>query len=305
MNLFGWIPKVCNKYGGWILTILSSAGVVGTAVMVANEAPVAAGQLEAAEDEKGAELTFGEKFNIVAPIYLPSALVGGLTIACMIGAQIFNVKQQGMILAAYGLLAEQYHEYRKEVREQVGEDKEREIYLASQKKVRELEEKLKKLEEETGPQLYALAMLPGVIFESTPEHMERVFHVMMWNMVNNGGFSLYDLYDHIGLPKNCYSPVEAQQYGYCSYENEVTWGNPAVTFEECDVKRFCDGKIVHVIDTFDPPYELGLDYGGKDSSTDYIYEEYSFDRACELAQASTDDDVERFEIPEITIIHSF
>jgi len=304
MNLLQLIPKFFNKHGGWILTILSSLGVVGTAVLVANEAPIVADQIKTATDEKGAELTFGEKFDIAAPIYLPAGLVGGLTIACMLGAQIFNVKQQGMILAAYGLLAEQYHEYRKEVRAQVGEDKEREIFLESQKKIKELKERIQELEED-GAQLYSLAMLPGVIFEATPAHMERVFHVMMWNMVNNGGFSLYDLYDHIGLPKHCYNPAEAQRYGYCSYENEITWGNAAVTFEECDVKRFCDGKIIHVIDTFDPPYELGLDYGGKDSSTDYIYEEYRFDRACELAQASTDDDVERFELPEITIIHSF
>lgn len=304
MNLLQLIPKFFNKHGGWILTILSSAGVVGTAVMVANEAPVAADQIKAATDEKGAELTFGEKFNIAAPIYLPAGLVGGLTIACMLGAQIFNVKQQGMILAAYGLLAEQYHEYRKEVRAQVGEDKEREIYIASQKAIKELRAENERLRKENAPQLYELATLPGVIFEAKPEHMNNVFYHMMWTLLNHGEFSMKELYEHIGIPKELYNEDDAEEYGWDSYENEISWGAPAVDFNATDIMSQ-SGRIIHVLTPYYEPYKLGLDYGSTDSSIDNLYEGYDYDMAVIRAQQCIDLDVEKFELPELSFVHSF
>lgn len=327
-GLFGCIPRFIKDHAGWILTILSCGGVVATAVLVAEEAPVVKDDILAEQDDRileeynkhpeyglremteeeideiseAARLSVKEKLDIALPTYLPAIIVGGLTMACMIGAQLFNVRQQAMLVGAYAMLSQQFDQYRKEVRSEVGEEREKVLFKASQEKVKELQEKIKRLEEENGPQLYGIATLPGVIFESRPEHINDVFHHMLFNMLNRGGFSLEELYEHIGLPKSVYDREEAADYGWESYENEITYGGASVEFELVDVKR-PEGKTVHIINTTVIPYKLGLDYGMLDSSTDYTYEGYDCERAMFLAQASVDADVERFEKPELWIQH--
>lgn len=300
MNIIGCIPRFLKKNAGWILTGLSCAGVVGTAVLVAEEAPIAKAALE--EAGKDEELSVFEKIDIAAPIYLPAALVGLTTIGCMIGAQIFNVKQQAALVAAYAMLGEQFAQYRKEVRNEIGEEREKQLYISSQKKIKELQAEIKRLEEKNEPGLYGISTLPGVIFEADREHIANVFYHMTYNMLTCGGISLLELYDHIGLPKSTFNAEEASNYGWCTYENEVTYGCSAIEFEIIDVKR-ADGKTVHVINFSVAPYELGLDYGGADSSVDHMYDGYDCERTFFLAQASVDSDVERFEQPDIWIQH--
>ena len=327
-RFFGCVPRFIENHAGWILTILSCGGVVATAVLVAEEAPIVKNDIQAEQDDRvleeykkyparaqwemteeeidkisvAGDLTLGERLNIALPTYLPAILVGGLTMACMIGAQIFNMKQQAMLVGAYALLSQQFDQYRKEVRDEIGEERESALFKASQQKVKELQEQIKKLEAENAPQLYGIATLPGVIFESRPEHINNVFHHMLFNMLNRGGFSLEELYEHIGLPKDVYNSDEAAEYGWESYENEITYGGASVEFELVDIER-PDGKVVHLINTTVPPYQLGLDYGMTDSSTDYTYEGYDCERAMFLAQASVDADIERFKKPELWIQH--
>ena len=331
MNGFaGCVPRFIKNHAGWILTILGCFGVVGTAVLAAEEAPIVQNDIEAEQNDRVlkeyakhpeygtremtmeeiddisavGELTFSEKLKIALPIYLPAILVGGVPMGCMIGAQVFNMKQQAMLVGAYAMLSQQSDQYRKEVRDEVGEEKEKALFKASQQKVRELQAQVKKLEAENAPQLYGLAMLPGVIFESRPEHINDVFHHMLFNCLNCGGISLEEFYSHIGLPKDVYDRDIAAEYGWEVYENEITYGNGAVEFSIVDVER-SDGKIVHVIYTDVLPYKLGMDYGMTDSSTDYMYEGYDCERAMFLAQASVDSDVEKFEQPDLWIQHAW
>jgi hypothetical protein len=340
MGLIQAIPQLLQKHGGWILTTLSVFGLTGTAVLVANEAPKAQKELEEElhwkihhrvdelmdisekegkdpdswtddehvklynQAEAETTLTFGEKFDIVAPIYLPAFLVWLLTAGCMIGAQVFNVRQQTILIAAYGMLSEQYSNYRKNVQQEIGTEKERQIYISSQKQLKALREENAKLREENAPQLYEFATLPGVIFEAKPEHMNNVFYHMMWVMLNSGEFSLKDLYEHVGIPKYCYNEEDAEEYGWEAYENEISWGSPAVDFSATDIQAQ-NGQIVHVLNPYYQPYKLGLDYGGNDSSIDNLYSGYDYDMAVIRAQQCIDLDVEKFEQPELWFQHSF
>lgn len=310
MGFVGCIPRFLKAHGSWILTALSAAGLVGTAVLVAKEAPVVEQELQKAQNEKALaedsyyppELTIAEKIDIAAPIYLPAVLVGGVTIGCMVGAQILNVKQQAALVAAYALLGQEFSQYRKEVRDEIGEEREKQIYISSQQKVKALQEEVKRLKAENGPQLYAIATIPGVIFEARPEHIEKVFQRMLFNLLNRSYFSLKELYKHIGLPKDVWNVQgliqQPDEFGWDAYENQVSWGPAAVEFEIVDVER-SDGKIVHIINTDIPPYRLGLDYGSTDRSPDNIYDGYDWEQTMFLAQASTDNDVETFEQPDI------
>lgn len=340
MGLIQMIPQFLKKNGGWVLTALSVFGLTGMAILVANEAPKAQKELEdelhwkihhrvdelmdisekegkdpdSWTDDEHAEvydraeaetkLTFGEKFEVAAPIYLPAFLVWLLTAGCMIGAQIFNVKQQAVLVAAYGLLSEQFSNYRKNVQREIGTEKERQIYIQSQKQLKALREENAKLRQENAPHLYEFATLPGVIFEAKPEHMNNVFYHMMWVMLNQGGFSLKDLYEHVGIPKDLYNETEAEEYGWEAYENEIAWGSPAVDFGQTDIQAQ-NGQTVHVLCPYYEPYRLGLDYGGEDSSLNNLYPGYEYDMAVIRAQQCIDLDIEKFEQPELWFQHSF
>ena len=310
MNFVGCIPRFIKAHGGWILTALSLAGFAGTTVLVANAAPEVEKEMQDAKTEKiqngeEPELTFGEKLEIAAPHYLPAFLTGIFTAGCMVGCQILNSKQQAALIAAYVALGQEFNQYRGEVRARIGEEEENKIYLAAQEKIHELQAEVKRLEGETKPQLYAIATLPGVIFRATPAHMYKVFYHMAWMMLQSGGISLYDLYDHIGIPECLYDMDDAQEFGWDAYENEVSWGNPAVDFEVNDIERK-DGEIVHVISTYIQPYKLGLDYGSTDSSCDNLYPGYDYDKTVFVATASIGiEDETLLDERNLRIIHAF
>lgn len=110
-----------------ILTCLGAIGVVATAVMAVKETPKALRLLEDAEYEKGEELTVLEKANVVAPVYIPSVIVGVSTIACIFGANALNRRQQASLISAYALLENSYKNYERKVSELYGNDANKQV----------------------------------------------------------------------------------------------------------------------------------------------------------------------------------
>lgn len=104
------------------LSILGAAGVVATAVMTATATPKALKMVKEAELEKGEELTKVETVKAAAPAYIPAAVVGVSTIACIMGANVLNKKAQASIISAYALLDSSYGKYRKKVNDIYGEE---------------------------------------------------------------------------------------------------------------------------------------------------------------------------------------
>ena len=116
-----------SHYSSIALTCLSAIGVIGTAVLAVKETPKAVKLVETATDEKGEQLTTAETVKAAAPAYIPAALAGVGTIACIFGANALNVKQQASLVSAYALVDNLYKEYRKKTREIAGEDTETQI----------------------------------------------------------------------------------------------------------------------------------------------------------------------------------
>ena len=242
MGFFGCVPRFLKAHAGWVLTALGSAGLVGTAVLVAKEAPVArqtievaalqdhedwmrenvypegsldpeefdiqlAENLEAAGEWPG--LSFWEKTKIAFPIYIPAILTGAGTLACFWGAQIFNVKKQAALVAAYGTLAMQFDQYREAIKAEYGEEADKKAFEISQREVKKLQKEIELQKKENGPFLYTFASLPGVIFEAKPG---QVFNGLMHynhNAMNFTEVHLAMLYRFVGLPDGSYDISEA------------------------------------------------------------------------------------------------
>lgn len=127
------INYVCNN-SSTILSYLGGVGIVSTAVMAAKATPKALYLLEVQEELKeenyGKPLTKFERFLAVVPAYFPTILMGGATMACVLGANRISKDREAMLISAYSYLNVSYNEYKDKVKELFGEDKEKEVRAA-------------------------------------------------------------------------------------------------------------------------------------------------------------------------------
>lgn len=109
------------------LTCVGAAGVVATSAMAVKATPKAVELLKKAEEEKGDKLTKLEIVKTAAPAYIPAAITGVTTVACIFGANILNKHQQAAMASAYALLDRSYKAYSNKVNELYGEESSAEI----------------------------------------------------------------------------------------------------------------------------------------------------------------------------------
>lgn len=107
-----------KKNGGTILTFFAVGGVAATAVLSGRAAVKAHEKLE-----EMPEANVKEKVKAVAPIYILPASVGATTVACMLGANALDRKQQASLLAASAILGKTYHKYKDKAEELLGKGK--------------------------------------------------------------------------------------------------------------------------------------------------------------------------------------
>ena len=105
-----------------LLTCIGAIGVVATSIMAVKATPKATKLLEASEKEKGEKLTKMEVVKIAGPAYIPAAVVGASTIACIFGANILSKHSQASLASAYALLGRSYKEYRNKVNALYGDE---------------------------------------------------------------------------------------------------------------------------------------------------------------------------------------
>lgn len=288
MGFYGCIPRFLKKNATWILTALGLGGFVGTTVLVASETPKVTAKIneervnKLLETGRVTDLTIREKAEIVIPGYLPAILLGLVTAGCFVGAQILNVKQQAVLLGAYGLAMKEFDAYRGEVRGAMGEEKEKALYLAAQKKVQALEGEIAKLKEENGPFFYSLATLPGWRFEMKPQHVANAIMHFNRNLTLRGEAPLSELYSFLGIPKHAYNQDDADEYGWDTYANSVDFG---CFYQDFRIREIIteNGQPLRLIDMDIPPYKLGMKYGDGDYTGDNLYPGYQPDETIDRA----------------------
>lgn len=105
-----------------LLSAMAILGTVGVGIATAKSTVKAVHILDIAKDESDKELTKKEKFELLAPTYIPPVLICLGTISCIAGAHILNRKQQASILSAYIALDRTYKNYCDKVKGIYGDD---------------------------------------------------------------------------------------------------------------------------------------------------------------------------------------
>lgn len=181
-----------RRNGSTILTCVGGLGVVATSVLAVKATPKALTLIKNAEEEKGDKLTKLEAVQVAGPVYIPAAVMGTSTIACIFGANVLNKRQQAAITSAYALLDTSYKEYRKKVEELYGTE--------ARDRVRE---EIAKDTYEDGPrddnkQLF-YDEFSGRYFESTIEEVQRAEYRVNRDLIMRGYVYLNEFYEHLDI----------------------------------------------------------------------------------------------------------
>ncbi len=95
-----------------ICSAMAVLGVVGTAVSAVAATPKAIDILRKAERKKGRELDISEKVKAAWKAYIPTALIGLSTAACIVGASVLGRRAQMSAAGAYMAAANAYEQYK-------------------------------------------------------------------------------------------------------------------------------------------------------------------------------------------------
>ena len=127
-DLFKNVKMSLSKHSPEILTSLGIAGMITTTVLAVKATPKALDLIAEAEEEKteeyGEELTKVEVVKAAWKPYIPAAVTGITSIACLIGANSVNAKRNAALATAYNLTATAFSEFKNATVETVGEKKE-------------------------------------------------------------------------------------------------------------------------------------------------------------------------------------
>lgn len=112
-----------------ILTVFGVVGVVSTVAMAVRATPKALRLIKVKKDElKTDKLTPMELVQTTWRCYIPSALIGAGTIACIVGIGVMDKRNQAALASAYAMLNESYKQYRQAAKKVYGEDADNKIH---------------------------------------------------------------------------------------------------------------------------------------------------------------------------------
>lgn len=173
-----------------ILTVLSSFGVVATAVL-SGRASIRA--YKAVEEKKSKDnLTKEKVVKIAIPFYISTACVGFATILAMAGSTIISKKNQAALTSAYVLLSNSYREYRNKVKDIHGDSADMAIIegIASEK-----------FPEGRIPENKDIFydQFSGRFFVSTTEDIALAIYHYNRNFALRGTANLDEFYDFLGI----------------------------------------------------------------------------------------------------------
>lgn len=112
-----------------ILTTLGILGVVGTAATAVKATPKALKLIKIRKEElKTDKLEPIELVRVSWKCYIPSALIGAGTVACIVGIGTIDRRNQAALTSAYAMLNESYKQYRQAAKKVYGDDADNKIH---------------------------------------------------------------------------------------------------------------------------------------------------------------------------------
>lgn len=241
-----------------ILTGAAAIGLLATAVAAAVETPKAMTRLNIAKEKKGEDLTPVESVVTVAPAYIPAAIIGASTIACIFGANVLSQHKQAALASAYALADSTYRQYRGKVVELLGKDTDERIIDAIAKEKRNEDTIIS-----SSGGFCALNSLPytgevvtfydefrGTYFEAPMDAVLNAEYHLNRNFSIGGFVTLNDFYRFLGLEEIEFGDV----LGWSAYKMASEWESSWIDFNH-RLTTMDDGFECYIIEMPIPPTE--------------------------------------------------
>lgn len=194
----GW--KQIQKHNPEILTGVGIAGMVTTTIMAVKATPKALKLIEEKEEELNVEqLPTKELIKTTWKCYIPSVIIAGASIACIVYASSTNLRRNTALAAAYTISEATLKEYQDKVVEKIGEKKEQEIReevggsKMAKNPIREV------ILTENGGNTTCYDVVSGRYFKSNRDTINRIVNDLNREMRTEMYVTLNEFYYELGL----------------------------------------------------------------------------------------------------------
>ena len=195
------LKTVIKKHSPEILTGIGIAGMLTTTVMAVRATPKALILIEERKEEIGAEkLEAMDMVKTTWACYIPAAITGTLSVACLIGASSVNARRNAALATAYTLSESALKDYQGKVIDMFGEKKNEAVKDAVAKDKVEKNPVVTRevIITEKGNTLCYDA-ISGRYFKSDIEKIKKAECELNRQMLDDMYVSLNDFYYEIGL----------------------------------------------------------------------------------------------------------
>lgn len=192
------------KHSPEILTGLGVSGMIATTVLAVKATPRAIDLIE--EDSRrnhdGDPYAYTKKEAIQSAwkCYIPAAVTGTASVACLIGASSVNAKRNAALATAYTISETALSEYRNKVVETIGEKKEKEVReKVAKEKIKKKSPVQKEIIVTGNGKTLCFESMGGRYFKSDMETIKSVVNDLNLRMRNDLTINLNEFYYEIGL----------------------------------------------------------------------------------------------------------
>ena len=233
-----------NRHSPEILTGMGIAGMVATTVLAVKATPKAIKLLEARKEELETDkLTPTETVLTTWKCYIPSAVTGATSIACLIGASSVNVRRNAALAAAYNLSTSALAEYKEKVVDTIGENKERTVRdKVAQSNIDNTPIKTNEVVFVGNGETYFLDPLSKRYIKSNIDTVNKIENTLNKQILHDfcGSVSLNEFYDELGLERT-------------DLGDEIGWNTDNLIDLDIRVGTTPDGNPCFVIGHNHPP----------------------------------------------------
>ena len=195
------VRTTMQKHSPEILTGIGIAGMITTTVLAVKATPKALMLIEEKKyEEELDKLTPIETIKTTWNCYVPAAVTGTVSIACLIGASSVNLKRNAALATAYTLSETALKDYRNKVIETIGEKKEQRVRdeVSKEHIERHPVVNTEVILTKKGDTLF-LDPITKRYFKSDIENIRRIINELNRRMMDEMYISLNEFYYEIGL----------------------------------------------------------------------------------------------------------
>lgn len=269
MKLTKTCARFLRKHGGTILAVAASVGVVATAIETGRASTKAQKIIEkntiAIDCENYGKSCYTTKQKVLDcwKAYVPAAILGGGTIACILGSNALNKKQIASLTAAYMALGKTYQTYRAQVRRTIGDQQENEIFETA--KSIEMAEKDQTVKNAATEKLLCYDPIGKRYFHATEAELLTAFYEANRDFNANGYIALNDVYGYLNLD---FIPELHGRGWSIDYMSEM-WDNCWIDFSYAK-QQTDDGLEVYYVTAFEEPIEDYLNFDPYEGLVDSV-----------------------------------